>query len=323
MRRRPTRTASGRQKPACPEMRKDGPESSVAATPSTARCRWTSNGGQCATTLEFDCQAVSKTSGRAIVRRNSLTAVGSAGLRLGRQYNILALAGQSPDGRPIVALVLAGGTGTRLYPASRSDRPKQFLSVGEDESLLAETVSRVGFADETYVRLGTRSPTGSGSTSRCSSVTEPVLERHRAGTGVCGPPHPRAVDDCVLLCLPSDHRISRPFETVARTATRVAVETEGLVTVGIEPDRPATGYGYINPDRPRRLTRPFGVPRETRRQDGPRVRRGRHYWNAGIFAWTPTLSCRGSDLAACTHGRATRRRGPRRRFADADPVSIR
>ncbi len=39
--------------------------------------------------------------------------------------------------RPIVALVLAGGTGTRLYPASRSDRPKQFLSFGEDESLLA------------------------------------------------------------------------------------------------------------------------------------------------------------------------------------------
>jgi len=55
---------------------------------------------------------------------------------------------------PLVACVLAGGTGTRLYPASRSDRPKQFLALGGDRSLLRETVDRVGFADETVVLTG-------------------------------------------------------------------------------------------------------------------------------------------------------------------------
>ncbi|WP_336336214.1 mannose-1-phosphate guanylyltransferase [Haloarcula brevis] len=192
--------------------------------------------------------------------------------------------------RPLVALVLAGGTGTRLYPASRSDRPKQFLSFGPGESLLAETVSRVGFADETYVL--TRESFADGVRARVPNaavLTEP--EPKDTGPALVYAAHRvrEQVGDCVLLCLPSDHRVSGPFERVGRTAARVAVETEGVVTVGIEPDRPATGYGYVKPG-------PSGdgfAPVETFHEKPDRETAQRYveegfYWNAGLFAWTPT-----------------------------------
>jgi mannose-1-phosphate guanylyltransferase len=59
------------------------------------------------------------------------------------------------------------------------------------------------------------------------------------------------VGECVLVCLPSDHHVEGPFEPTARTAARVAADTDRLVTVGVEPDRLETGYGYIKPDEDR------------------------------------------------------------------------
>ncbi|SIR54498.1 mannose-1-phosphate guanylyltransferase [Haladaptatus litoreus] len=191
--------------------------------------------------------------------------------------------------RPLVALIMAGGTGTRLYPASRSDRPKQFLSLLGDDSLLSQTVERAGFADEIFVCTGE---------DHADLVREHVPE-----VGVLVEPEPKdtgpaltyaahrireQVGDCVLLCMPSDHHIAGDFETTARRAASVAVETEGVVTVGIEPTRPATGYGYIEPgtdygghfDVAQFREKPDAETAEQFVKDG-------FYWNAGLFAWTP------------------------------------
>ncbi|MFC4551944.1 MULTISPECIES: mannose-1-phosphate guanylyltransferase [Halorussus] len=228
---------------------------------------------------------------------------------------------------PIVALVMAGGTGTRLYPASRSDRPKQFLSLadGDDDSLLARTVDRVGFADEVYV---------STAEEHAEAVREEVPE---AGVLVepeakdTGPALAYAahrireqVGDCVVLCVPSDHVIRGDFAAAARAAANVAVETEGLVAFGVEPSRAATGYGYIEPGENRGTG--YEIERFREKPDAETARRfveEGFYWNAGLFAWTPEAFLReAADSPLAPLVDALEAGEAERGFAEVESVSV-
>ena len=245
---------------------------------------------------------------------------------------------------------MAGGTGTRLYPASRSDRPKQFLALGgaSDDSLLRRTVSRVSFADEIYV---------STAEAHADAVREEVPE-----AGVLVEPEPKdtgpalayaahrireqrrgardganerrsreQTGDCVLLCVPSDHVVRGDFESAARTAAIAAVETEGLVAFGVEPTRPATGYGYIEPgtagDSPDDALGDYAEIEQFREKPdattaGRFVEAG-FYWNAGLFAWTPDAllrEARDSPLAPLVE--ALEAGDPERGFREVESVSI-
>ncbi|MEF8908036.1 MAG: sugar phosphate nucleotidyltransferase [Haloarculaceae archaeon] len=205
-------------------------------------------------------------------------------------------------GVTVVAVVLAGGTGTRLYPASRPDRPKQLLALGSESSLLTRTVDRAGFADQRYVL--TR-----------PSLADAVRE-HASGAAVLTEPEPRdtgpalvyaahrvreQVGDCVLVCLPSDHQVSGDFAPTMERAAAVAADTGRLVTLGVEPSRPATGYGYIEPGADRGEYRE--VARFVEKPDGEAAQQyveAGWLWNAGMFAWTPDAllgAARDSPLA--------------------------
>lgn len=226
---------------------------------------------------------------------------------------------------PLVALVLAGGTGTRLYPASRSHRPKQFLSFGGDRSLLARTIDRLAFADETVV------VTGPGHTSLVREHVpgaEIVVEPESKDTGpalvyatheICD-----RVGECAILAVPSDHHVVGDFESTAHEAAAVALETGGVVTVGVEPTRPATGYGYVEPGTDHGTY--FSVEQfreKPGRETAERFVEDDFYWNAGIFAWTPAAFLRearrsplGPLVEALDDG------DPERGFAAVESISV-
>ncbi|MDF9745781.1 mannose-1-phosphate guanylyltransferase [Natrinema salsiterrestre] len=234
--------------------------------------------------------------------------------------------------RPVIACVLAGGTGSRLYPASRSTRPKQFLPLVGERSLLSRTMDRTTFADERHVL------------TRESFADE--IHEHAPEAGVLIEPdgkdtgpalvyaawrlRDRFETEPVLVCLPSDHHVDDDAAFAARLerAAELAAETDGLVTLGVEPTRPATGYGYVVPDRTE-----FGedseyaaVERFTEkpdREEATRLLESEAYWNAGIFAWTPSAllrEARDSPLAPLVD--ALEEGEPDRGFDAIDPASV-
>lgn len=191
--------------------------------------------------------------------------------------------------RPVIALVLAGGVGTRLYPAARPDRPKQFLSLGGDRTLLERTVERAGFADEVAVVTRERyAPRVRDLAPEVDVLVEPAPKD--SGPALVYATHRIAerYDDPVVVALPSDHRVGDPdaFGDAMLAGARVAAETGALVTFGVEPTRPETGYGYLEPGTDRGAYRDLvSFHEKPDRETAKRYVAAGHLWNAGTFAW--------------------------------------
>lgn len=236
-----------------------------------------------------------------------------------------------------IAVIMAGGVGTRLYPASSAHRPKQFLSFDENgESLLSRTVTR---AVEEYecdsVYVSTRAEHTEQVKEHAPDATV-LAEPEAKDTGpalVYAAHRIRELEaaDPVLLCLPSDHLVSGlgPF---AKRAMEVARVTERLVTLGITPTRAATEYGYITPGVDRGEF--YDVEGFYEKPDAGAARRyieNGYYWNAGVFAWTPHAllsAARETELAPLVRkldaGENDQRKSisEEEPFASVDPVSI-
>jgi mannose-1-phosphate guanylyltransferase/mannose-6-phosphate isomerase len=190
--------------------------------------------------------------------------------------------------RVIRPVILAGGAGTRLWPLSTAARPKHLLPLLGEQSLFEETLARFkdGFSPPMIVAnraqendLRALAPGGA------RLLFEPVKRDSAAAIALAAA---AAGDEDLLLVCPSDHHIAdvAAFHAAIEVARPVA-EAGRIVTFGIEPDHPATGFGYIAAgpgEGVREVARFVEKPPLDRAE--AMIAEGGHYWNAGIFLAT-------------------------------------
>ena len=187
--------------------------------------------------------------------------------------------------RPVI---LCGGGGTRLWPLSTPRRPKQFLTLIGDHSMLIETARRV--SDPTRYRP----PLAIGASRHAAMLRADLPEADLLLEPVGRNSAPPIAAACLLsapedllLVLPADHHIADldAFQTAIETGADAAARGR-IVTFGIKPDRPATGYGYIE-EAESAAAGPRPVKRFVEKPDRETAERylaaGGFYWNAGIF----------------------------------------
>ena len=196
----------------------------------------------------------------------------------------------------IQPVILAGGTGSRLWPLSRELYPKQLLQLIDDTSLLQTTVLRVSQLDEVLPpllvvgeehRFITRRQIESlGLGEDCKILLEPI--GRNTAPAVCGAVEYCASevdDDTILLVLPADHLILRKEAFQEAVAKAVELAAEGkIVTFGIEPQHPETGYGYIEQGEGNSVQSFCEKPDLETAQSY--VDKGNYYWNSGMFAFS-------------------------------------
>lgn len=191
-------------------------------------------------------------------------------------------------------VILSGGSGTRLWPLSQPDLPKQFVPFFAGKSLFAMALERIGAlpdAASPIVVTGTRHVDlvrreTSSAQVRATVIVEPAGRNTTAAIVAAAL---IASSDDILVVLPSDHLIADHDAFVAAVGVAAKLAGEGaIVTFGIKPDRPETGYGYIALGEP--VDGGFTVanfkekpPLESATQ---MAEDGRHFWNSGMFVVT-------------------------------------
>ena len=201
----------------------------------------------------------------------------------------------------VFAVIMAGGSGTRFWPASRRLRPKQFLPISGGRAMIAETRERLErlvpperilvVTAESQIDLVREALP---EIPRENVLPEPLARNTAPCIAFAAHEIARRSRDSIQIVLPSDHVI-RPREAFERTlavAIEEAASGDVLVIFGVRPDHPATGYGYIEAGR--ELHARNGIPvlaveRFVEKPDRARAEKylagGRHLWNSGMFVW--------------------------------------
>ncbi|MEO5968907.1 MAG: sugar phosphate nucleotidyltransferase [Bdellovibrionia bacterium] len=203
-------------------------------------------------------------------------------------------------------VIIAGGSGTRFWPKSTSKRPKQLLTFGTS-TLLAQTVSRF----ITLVPPGQRLIV-------TTQALKDAIELEKLEAKVLGEPQGRNTAPCIywaakviekenpkgiMLVMPADHYMANPnkFTATVKDAILWAEEHGDLVTLGIKPVRPETGYGYLKTDpSPAKAHAPQKVEAFVEKPNLVRAHEflasGNYLWNGGMFIWRVDSILQAFDL---------------------------
>ena len=197
------------------------------------------------------------------------------------------------------AVILAGGSGERFWPLSTPERPKQFLSVFGGESLIRQSVSRLGGLagpEDTFVvtshALAAATVAELPELDRSHVVGEPMRRDTgpavALGVGIAAPE-----GDPVVGFFPSDHLIGSParFRATLRKAIALARKGKSIVVIGIIPSHPATTFGYVDPVKGRFVEKPDLAKAK-------RYLKAGYLWNAGMFIARASVFRRALELCA-------------------------
>ena len=199
------------------------------------------------------------------------------------------------------AVIMAGGRGTRFWPRSRERKPKHLLDIVSKRTIIQETVDRIKslippeniliVTGEKHAReLIKQLP----EIPAQNIIIEPVGKNTAACIGLAALHIQKIVPDDVMIVLPSDHAIGdcRKYLEVISAAAKVADQEGGLVTIGIKPSGPETGFGYLEGgDSLGRVAgkEVFRVKSIREKPDLLKARKfvqsGNFYWNSGMFIW--------------------------------------
>jgi mannose-1-phosphate guanylyltransferase/mannose-6-phosphate isomerase len=206
---------------------------------------------------------------------------------------------------PLVPLILSGGSGTRLWPMSRELTPKQFLPLVTRLSLLQETLQRAqsvgAFVRRPIIVCNEAHRFLVAEQARAISIEPQAIVLEPAGRNTAPAVAAGAllaesfVTDPLLLVLPADHVILDTAAFAAAVTVAIAAARDGrLVTFGVVPDKPETGYGYIARGEDRGGW--YGVERFVEKPDlrtaQGYVDSGRYYWNSGMFLFAASTFLR-------------------------------
>ncbi len=191
------------------------------------------------------------------------------------------------------AVILAGGSGTRLWPASRRARPKQLISLSASGDALLATAVRIG-RDLAGDRITIVTAASQAAATRevipgIALIEEPFGRNTAAAIGLAAAKLVLADPDAVLAVMPADQHVTNRAGLVhaLEVALGAAEQTDAIATIGIAPVRPETGFGYLELAGPATLDTVMPVVRFVEKPDlataESYVASGRYLWNAGIF----------------------------------------
>ncbi len=199
----------------------------------------------------------------------------------------------------IYSLIMAGGAGTRFWPRSKVKKPKQFLNILGNDSLIQETIHRFStFTDPKNIYVVSNKSQAEVLEQQTpmlpkeNLIYEPVGKNTLPCIGLAAMFAEKENPDGIMVVTPSDHLIQNNslFRDTVLAGVKIAEEKDGIVTIGINPTYPATGFGYINTAE--NITgsesiKQFKVNRFVEKPNeataAKYLKDGRYYWNSGLF----------------------------------------